>query len=72
VNSGTITGLTTLGGGEGIDFAGNTTSSVTVTNNATGLIAGDANGINAAIAMERYRRRPPAAAARASMPIRSF
>jgi uncharacterized protein with beta-barrel porin domain len=47
VNSGLITGLTTFGGGEGIDFAANNTSVVTVTNNATGLITGDANGINA-------------------------
>jgi uncharacterized protein with beta-barrel porin domain len=47
VNSGLITGLTTFGGGEGIDFAANNTSMVTVTNNATGVITGDANGINA-------------------------
>jgi uncharacterized protein with beta-barrel porin domain len=47
VNSGLITGLTTFGGGEGIDFAANNTSVVTVTNNATGVITGDANGINA-------------------------
>jgi uncharacterized protein with beta-barrel porin domain len=47
VNSGLITGLTTFGGGEGIDFASNNTSVVTVTNNATGVITGDANGINA-------------------------
>lgn len=47
INSGLITGLTTFGGGEGIDFAGNNTSMVTVTNNATGVITGDANGINA-------------------------
>jgi uncharacterized protein with beta-barrel porin domain len=47
VNSGLITGLTTFGGGEGIDFAANNTSVVTVTNNATGVITGDAFGINA-------------------------
>jgi len=47
INSGLITGLTGGGGGEGIDFAGNNTSMVTVTNNATGVITGDANGINA-------------------------
>ena len=47
INSGLITGLTTFGGGEGIDFAANNTSMVTVTNNATGVITGDANGINA-------------------------
>jgi uncharacterized protein with beta-barrel porin domain len=47
VNSGLITGLTGGGGGEGIDFAANNTSMVTVTNNATGVITGDANGINA-------------------------
>jgi uncharacterized protein with beta-barrel porin domain len=47
INSGLITGLTTFGGGEGIDFAANNTSVVTVTNNATGVITGDANGINA-------------------------
>src|SRR5262249_23462549 len=46
-NSGTISGLTGGGGGEGIDFAANTTSHVTVTNNATGLITGDFAGINA-------------------------
>jgi hypothetical protein len=46
-NSGLITGLTGGGGGEGIDFAANNTSMVTVTNNATGVINGDANGINA-------------------------
>ena len=47
INSGLITGLTTFGGGEGIDFAANNTSVVTVTNNATGVINGDAYGINA-------------------------
>ena len=47
VNSGLITGLTGGGGGEGIDFAANTTSQVTVTNNTTGVITGDAFGINA-------------------------
>jgi hypothetical protein len=47
VNSGLITGLTTFGGGEGIDFAGNNTSSIKVTNNQTGVITGDAFGINA-------------------------
>jgi uncharacterized protein with beta-barrel porin domain len=47
INSGLITGLTGGGGGEGIDFAANNTSMVTVTNNATGVITGDANGINA-------------------------
>jgi len=47
INSGLITGLTTFGGGEGIDFAANNTSIVTVTNNATGVINGDAYGINA-------------------------
>jgi uncharacterized protein with beta-barrel porin domain len=46
INSGLITGLIG-GGGEGIDFAANNTSMVTVTNNATGVITGDANGINA-------------------------
>jgi autotransporter-associated beta strand protein len=46
VNSGLITGLTG-GGGEGIDFAANNTSMVTVTNNAGGTITGDAFGINA-------------------------
>jgi uncharacterized protein with beta-barrel porin domain len=46
-NSGLITGLTGGGGGEGIDFAANNTSMVTVTNNATGVITGDAFGINA-------------------------
>jgi uncharacterized protein with beta-barrel porin domain len=47
VNSGLITGLTGGGGGEGIDFASNNTSMVTVTNKSTGVITGDANGINA-------------------------
>jgi hypothetical protein len=47
INSGLITGLTTFGGGEGIDFAANNTSIVTVTNNSTGVINGDAYGINA-------------------------
>ena len=47
VNSGLITGLTTFGGGEGIDFAANNTSVVTVTNNAGATITGDAFGINA-------------------------
>jgi uncharacterized protein with beta-barrel porin domain len=47
INSGLITGLTSFGGGEGIDFAANNTSVVTVTNNATGVITGDAYGINA-------------------------
>jgi uncharacterized protein with beta-barrel porin domain len=47
INSGLITGLTGGGGGEGIDFAANNTSMVTVTNNATGVITGDAYGINA-------------------------
>src|ERR1700694_5477878 len=47
VNSGLITGLTTFGGGDGINFASNNTSKVTVTNNATGVITGDANGIKA-------------------------
>ena len=47
VNSGLITGLTGGGGGEGIDFAANNTSVVTVTNNVGGMITGDANGINA-------------------------
>ena len=51
VNSGLITGLTTFGGGEGIYFAANTTSVVTVTNNATGVITGDFFGVNAAIAI---------------------
>jgi uncharacterized protein with beta-barrel porin domain len=44
VNSGLIVGG---GGADGINFAGNNTSMVTVTNNATGVITGDANGINA-------------------------
>jgi uncharacterized protein with beta-barrel porin domain len=48
VNSGLITGLTTFGGGKGIDFAlGNNPGVLTVTNNATGVITGDAFGINA-------------------------
>jgi uncharacterized protein with beta-barrel porin domain len=47
VNSGLITGLTTFGGGEGIDYAANNTSVVTVTNNQGGVITGDAFGINA-------------------------
>jgi len=47
MNSGLINGITGGGGGEGIDFAANNTSFVTVTNNATGVITGDANGINA-------------------------
>ena len=47
VNSGLITGLTTFGGGVGIDFSANTTAMVTVTNNSTGVINGDAYGINA-------------------------
>ena len=47
VNSGLISGLTTFGGGEGINFAANNTSMVTVTNNATGVITGDAAGIDA-------------------------
>jgi uncharacterized protein with beta-barrel porin domain len=47
INSGLITGLTGGGGGEGIDFAANNTSMVTVTNNATGVITGDGSGINA-------------------------
>jgi fibronectin-binding autotransporter adhesin len=47
VNSGLITGLTGGGGGEGINFNSNNTSTVTVTNNATGVITGDAFGINA-------------------------
>jgi hypothetical protein len=47
VNSGLITGLTGGGGGEGIDFAANNTSQVTVTNSASGVITGDAFGINA-------------------------
>ena len=47
VNSGLISGLTGGGGGEGIDFAANNTSQVTVTNNASGVITGDAYGINA-------------------------
>ncbi len=47
VNSGLITGLTTFGGGEGIDFAANNTSAVSVTNNAGATITGDAFGINA-------------------------
>jgi uncharacterized protein with beta-barrel porin domain len=46
VNSGLISGLVG-GGGEGINFAANNTSMVTVTNNATGVITGDVNGINA-------------------------
>jgi uncharacterized protein with beta-barrel porin domain len=46
VNSGLINGLAG-GGGEGVNFAANNTSMVTVTNNATGVITGDANGINA-------------------------
>jgi len=47
VNSGTISGLTGGGGGEGIDFNSNNTSVVTVTNNSTGVITGDAFGISA-------------------------
>jgi uncharacterized protein with beta-barrel porin domain len=47
VNSGLITGLTTFGGGEGINFAANNTSAVSVTNNAGATITGDAFGINA-------------------------
>jgi uncharacterized protein with beta-barrel porin domain len=47
INSGLITGLTSFAGGEGIDFAANNTSIVTVTNNSTGVINGDAYGINA-------------------------
>jgi autotransporter-associated beta strand protein len=47
VNSGLITGLTTFGGGVGIDFSANNTAMVTVTNNSTGVINGDAFGINA-------------------------
>jgi autotransporter-associated beta strand protein len=46
VNSGLINGLAG-GGGEGINFAANNTSMVTVINNASGVITGDANGINA-------------------------
>jgi autotransporter-associated beta strand protein len=46
VNSGLITGLTTFGGGEGIDFTA-TPSALTVTNNQGGVITGDANGISA-------------------------
>jgi hypothetical protein len=47
VNSGLINAFTTFGGGTGIDYAGNNTSMVTVTNNKTGVITGDAFGINA-------------------------
>ncbi len=47
VNSGTISGLTGGGGGEGIDFNSDNTSVVTVTNNSTGVITGDAFGISA-------------------------
>jgi uncharacterized protein with beta-barrel porin domain len=47
VNSGMINAFTTFGGGTGIDYAGNNTSVVTVTNNKTGVITGDAYGINA-------------------------
>jgi autotransporter-associated beta strand protein len=47
VNSGMINAFTTFGGGTGIDYAGNNTSMVTVTNNTTGVITGDAYGINA-------------------------
>jgi autotransporter-associated beta strand protein len=47
VNSGLINAFTTFGGGTGIDYAGNNTSMVTVTNNKTGVITGDAYGINA-------------------------
>jgi uncharacterized protein with beta-barrel porin domain len=47
VNSGLITGLTTFGGGVGIDFSANNTAMVTVTNYSTGVINGDAFGINA-------------------------
>ena len=47
VNSGLITGLTTFGGGVGIDYSGSNTAMVTVTNNSTGVINGDAFGITA-------------------------
>ncbi len=47
VNSGLISGLTGGGGGVGIDYSANNTSQVTVTNNASGVITGDAFGINA-------------------------
>jgi uncharacterized protein with beta-barrel porin domain len=50
VNSGLISGLTGGGGGEGIDFLA-TPTQLTVTNNATGVITGDAAGINAASAV---------------------
>jgi uncharacterized protein with beta-barrel porin domain len=46
VNSGLITGVTGGGGGEGIDSLASP-SVLTVTNNATGVITGDAFGINA-------------------------
>jgi uncharacterized protein with beta-barrel porin domain len=46
VNSGLISGLIG-GGGQGINFAANNTSTVTVTNNQGGVITGDAFGINA-------------------------
>jgi uncharacterized protein with beta-barrel porin domain len=46
VNSGLISGLVG-GGGQGINFAANNTSTVTVTNNQGGVITGDAFGINA-------------------------
>ncbi|MGA2795903.1 MAG: autotransporter-associated beta strand repeat-containing protein, partial [Roseiarcus sp.] len=48
VNSGLINAIG--GGGDGINFAGNTTSAVTVTNNGSGTITGDESGINASIA----------------------
>jgi uncharacterized protein with beta-barrel porin domain len=50
VNSGLITGLTGGGGGEGIDSLA-TPSQLNVTNNATGVITGDAAGINAVSAV---------------------
>ncbi len=46
VNSGLINGIVG-GGGQGINFAGNNTSTVTVTNKASGTITGDAFAINA-------------------------
>ncbi len=48
VNSGLINAIG--GGGTGVDFSGDPASTVTVTNNASGTITGDAYGINASTA----------------------
>jgi plastocyanin len=48
VNSGLINAIG--GGGAGIDFSGDAASTLTVTNNASGTIAGDSYGINASTA----------------------